>query len=68
MSVVKIEYPETYELDGGRPKPGGLMDARLGTVDRNFKCLTCDGNLHECPGHFGHLELAKPVYHQGKKC
>jgi DNA-directed RNA polymerase beta' subunit len=23
------------------------------------------GNITECPGHFGHLELAKPVYHVG---
>ena len=23
------------------------------------------GNITECPGHFGHLELAKPVFHVG---
>lgn len=38
---------------------------RLGTNDRNFKCATCNGNMSECPGHFGHLELAKPVFHVG---
>jgi len=21
--------------------------------------------MSECPGHFGHIELAKPVYHPG---
>ena len=38
---------------------------RLGTNDRNFKCATCSGSMNECPGHFGHLELAKPVFHVG---
>lgn len=27
--------------------------------------MTCAGNLTDCPGHFGHLELAKPVFHIG---
>lgn len=38
---------------------------RLGTNDRNFKCATCAGSMSDCPGHFGHLELAKPVFHVG---
>ncbi|KAI9348768.1 DNA-directed RNA polymerase II largest subunit [Zopfochytrium polystomum] len=63
MSVAKIEYPEHREND--RVKPGGLLDARMGTVDRNFKCQTCGENMTDCPGHFGHIELAKPVYHPG---
>ena len=66
MSVVKVEYPETYEND--KPKVGGLNDTRLGTTDRNFKCATCDEGMSECPGHFGHIELAKPVFHPGKNC
>ena len=64
MSVANIEWPET--LENGQPKIGGLMDPRLGTNDRNFKCGTCAGGLFECPGHFGHIELAKPVFHIGR--
>ncbi|ESN92211.1 hypothetical protein HELRODRAFT_103917 [Helobdella robusta] len=56
-----IKYPETTE--GGRPKLGGLMDPRQGVVDRTSRCLTCAGNMAECPGHFGHIELSKPVFH-----
>ena len=65
MSVTDggILYPETREA--GRPKIGGLCDPRQGPPDRNSKCLTCTGNYNECPGHFGHLELAKAVYHVG---
>ena len=58
-----FRYPETYE--GGRPKLGGLMDPRQGAVDRSSRCQTCAGNMTECPGHFGHLDLAKPVFHPG---
>ena len=65
MSVTEggIKYSETME--GGRPKVGGLMDPRQGTVDRTSRCQTCAGNMTECPGHFGHIELAKPVFHIG---
>lgn len=65
MSVAKIETHEYMEMD--KPKIGGLLDPRMGTIDRNFKCQTCGENMAECPGHFGHIELAKPVFHQGTK-
>ncbi len=63
MSVAKIEYPETYE--NGRPKLSGLVDPRMGTVDRNQRCLTCNEGMNDCPGHFGHIELVRPVFHYG---
>ena len=58
-----VKYSETME--GGKPKLGGLMDPRQGTIDRFSRCQTCAGNMTECPGHFGHIELAKPVFHVG---
>ncbi|KAF5935378.1 hypothetical protein HYC85_026507 [Camellia sinensis] len=58
-----IEHSETMER--GKPKLGGLSDPRLGTIDRKMKCETCMANMAECPGHFGHLELAKPMFHIG---
>lgn len=54
-----------YIFLGGRPKLGGLMDPRQGVVDRSSRCQTCAGNMTECPGHFGHIDLAKPVLHPG---
>ncbi|XP_031343818.1 DNA-directed RNA polymerase II subunit RPB1-like [Photinus pyralis] len=65
MSVTEggIRFPETMEA--GRPKLGGLMDPRQGVIDRNSRCQTCAGNMTECPGHFGHIDLAKPVFHVG---
>ncbi|CAG8470140.1 13405_t:CDS:2 [Ambispora gerdemannii] len=63
MSVALIEHPETMDESGHKPKIGGLLDPRMGTIDRNFKCQTCGEGMAECPGHFGHIELAKPVFH-----
>lgn len=65
MSVIDggIQYAQTMEA--GRPKEGGLMDPRQGPVDRNTRCLTCGCNMVDCPGHFAHIDLFKPVFHVG---
>lgn len=63
MSVCEIDTAETYEK--GRPKRGGLSDPRMGTMDRAMACETDGMNSTDTPGYFGHLELAKPVFHHG---
>ena len=55
-----ITLPESY--DGYDPKVGGLVDLRLGTSDHYMKCSTCGLMVNECPGHFGHTDLAEPVF------
>ena len=65
-SVAKIEHPEVMDETTHKPKLGGLMDPRMGTIDRYFKCQTCGEGMSECPGHFGHIELARPVFHPGE--
>ena len=64
MSVRKIIWADTYD-DDGFPYPQGLMDLNLGVIDPGLRCKTCDQKASECPGHFGHIELAKPVIHVG---
>jgi DNA-directed RNA polymerase beta' subunit len=58
-----ISVPETYESN--EPKRGGLVDPRLGTTDSQMLCATCNLESKDCPGHFGHTELAEPVFHIG---
>jgi DNA-directed RNA polymerase II subunit RPB1 len=58
-----INIPETY--DSHEPKRGGLIDSRLGTTDYQVNCATCGLNNDDCPGHFGHTDLAEPVFHFG---
>ncbi|KAH6853581.1 DNA-directed RNA polymerase II largest subunit [Chaetomium sp. MPI-CAGE-AT-0009] len=65
MSVCHIVYPETMDESRTKPRDGGLNDPLLGSVDRQFKCKTCTENMTECPGHFGHIELSRPVFHPG---
>lgn len=65
MSVCHIEYPETMDEQRHRPREKGLNDPKLGTIDRAFACGTCGEDMLECPGHFGHIELATPVFHVG---
>lgn len=68
ISVAKIEYAETMDEAKLRPREGGLNDPKLGSIDRSFKCETCDEDMNTCPGHFGHIELATPVYNIGRAC
>ncbi|KAI1392715.1 DNA-directed RNA polymerase II subunit RPB1 [Hypoxylon trugodes] len=64
-SVAQIQYPETMDENRTKPREGGLNDPRLGSLDRQFKCATCLQPMSTCPGHFGHHELAVPVFHPG---
>ena len=60
-SVVEITTHTTYE--GSEPKIGGLFDPRMGILDNGKTCRSCGQTNHNCPGHFGHYRLARPVYY-----
>jgi len=62
MNVAKITKTELYDQEG-YPIEGGLMDPRLGVVDPGVRCRTCGGSIGECQGHFGFLELTRPIIH-----
>jgi len=62
MASTKIVTPELYDKEG-YPVDGGLMDIRLGVIDPGLKCKTCGSKLKECVGHFGYIELARPIIH-----
>ena len=64
ISVTRVVMADTYDEDG-YPIERGLMDSRLGVVDPGLRCRTCGSRARECPGHFGHVELARSVIHVG---
>ncbi|MCY0868535.1 MAG: DNA-directed RNA polymerase subunit A' [Desulfurococcus sp.] len=64
MSVTQIISSEVYDNDGS-PIDGGVMDKRLGAIEPGEVCPICGNTRDSCPGHFGHIELAKPVIHAG---
>lgn len=63
MSVAEIKHEKSYE--NGIPLHEGLADRRLGANGPTFPCMTCSCDDEVCPGHFGHLQLAKPMYNIG---
>tara|TARA_Y100000310_G_scaffold25352_1_gene24266 strand:- start:6388 stop:9159 length:2772 start_codon:yes stop_codon:yes gene_type:complete len=62
MASAKVVTPELYDREG-YPVDGGLMDTRLGVIDPGLKCKTCGSKLKECIGHFGYIEMARPIIH-----
>ena len=68
MSAIEIKNPDTYDKDG-YPMELGLMDPHLGVINPGLRCKTCGQKMKQCPGHFGIIELVRPVVHSefGKK-
>ncbi|OMJ92206.1 hypothetical protein SteCoe_5081 [Stentor coeruleus] len=64
MSADTITHTDIYD-DEGKPKDQGVNSLLMGTNDNLLQCKTCNGRKNDCPGHFGHIKLAKPVYHFG---
>jgi DNA-directed RNA polymerase subunit A' len=62
LSVAKITKTELYDQEG-YPIEGGLMDPRMGVVDPGVRCRVCGGSVGECQGHFGFLDLTRPIIH-----
>ena len=60
-SVCNVLTADIY--DGTEPKVGGLFDPRMGVTDYSRLCATCNNTIEMCPGHFGHIDLAVPIYH-----
>jgi DNA-directed RNA polymerase subunit A' len=60
LARVRVVSSDLYDADG-YPIEGGVMDPRLGVIDPGLHCRTCGGGIGDCNGHFGYLELARPV-------
>ncbi|MFQ6009674.1 MAG: DNA-directed RNA polymerase subunit A' [Candidatus Aenigmatarchaeota archaeon] len=62
IAKAEITRPELYDNDGF-PIEGGVMDPRLGIIDPGLRCRTCGQTIGNCFGHFGYVELVRPVIH-----
>jgi len=62
IATVEIDRYDLYDRDG-YPIEGGVMDPRLGVVDPGMRCRVCGGGVGTCLGHFGYIELARPIIH-----
>lgn len=61
-SVVEITKERIYD-GGGIPCAGGLADRKMGVLESGITCATDDLDKQACPGYFGHMELAMPVFY-----
>jgi DNA-directed RNA polymerase II subunit RPB1 len=59
-SVVEVTTDKTYQ--SGQAVPGGVFDPKFGVIENGKVCPTCKQTNQHCPGHFGHIRLARPVY------
>ena len=59
-SVVEVTTDKTYQ--NNQPIANGVFDARFGVIENGKVCPTCKQTNQFCPGHFGHIQLARPVY------
>jgi DNA-directed RNA polymerase beta' subunit len=60
-SVAEIESSDTFT--GNEPVIGGIFDSRMGVIEPGKKCRTCAQTYTFCPGHFGHITMARPVFY-----
>ena len=61
-SVVNVTQTVLYDTNGN-PVVGGLFDTRMGVIDHGKICPTDGLDNRFCPGYFGHIELARRVFH-----
>lgn len=61
ISVAEIYKTDTYVST--EPVVNGLFDPRMGVLEHNKVCQTCEEKNTFCAGHFGHINLAKPVFY-----
>ena len=59
-SVVEVTTDKTYQSN--QPVPNGVFDSRFGVIENGKVCPTCKQTNQFCPGHFGHIQMARPVY------
>ena len=60
-SVVHVNVDNLYDSNS-EPRINGLFDPRMGYIESGHKCKTCEQTYINCPGHFGHIELPKPIF------
>src|SRR3989344_4256133 len=62
LSVIEVVKAELYDNDGFTVE-GGVMDPKLGVIEPGLRCRTCGLTVGGCFGHFGHIELVRPIIH-----
>lgn len=65
QSVIEVSSTSLYKAKQRIPVDNGVLSLRMGSLDRRLRCATCGNDTLQCPGHFGHISFAAPIYHVG---
>ena len=58
-----VKVTNTSQFNDKTPVDGGLYDIRMGTINYNIPCGTCNKLVDKCPGHFGYRRMNYPIAH-----
>ena len=64
-AAAEVSEWRLHRDDRVTPFAAGPKDLRMGTSEGSFNCETCKRGLFDCPGHYGFVKLALPVFHVG---
>ena len=59
VSRANVQSSQMHEL--GRPRPGGISDANMGTTESTYVCSTCLKDRKHCAGHPGMFAINYPM-------
>lgn len=62
--MVEVNSSELYDRNK-KQVTNGPLDLQHGPTEKGPLCETCGKGILECPGHYGHVQLAQPVFHAG---
>ncbi|KAL8161055.1 hypothetical protein V2J09_012544 [Rumex salicifolius] len=66
LKAGEVDVWRANYYDGLRkPIANGLLDPKMGPANKHGVCATCYAKFDDCPGHFGCLTLALPVFNIG---
>ncbi|MCL4133658.1 UNVERIFIED_CONTAM: hypothetical protein GTU68_021185, partial [Idotea baltica] len=66
LSHAHIFKDELYGAANSKvPAQYGVIDNRMGVSQKDSLCSTCSKTLTDCVGHYGYIDLARPVFHVG---
>jgi DNA-directed RNA polymerase beta' subunit len=60
ISVCQIDNPKLGDKNGGY---GTVYDPRMGPIENNKNCETCNMDIWKCSGHYGFIEMNEPIIH-----
>lgn len=64
MSEQEIKkYAVTQVTETKFTGPNSVGDLRMGVINKNDVCETCEGGWEECCGHFGYIQLDTKIPH-----